>query len=302
MILKHRTESDELLIMRSLHTRMKLTDKDKFHYLNLEKGYEGEVKFDLLAECIQEERLIINDLLLDVNNSVFQIDTLFISQAGIHLLDVKNFQGDFYLNSDKLYVAATNRECKNPLGQLERSSTLFRQLLQSLKMNYLVDSAVIFINPEFTLFQAPMDQSIILSTQINRFFTDLNKTSSKLNEGHKKLAQNLLSLHLTKNPHSKIPEYRYDQLQKGFYCKTCRSFLVSIKNYGFVCKQCGKFEKTEQAILRHAREFQLLFPEWKITTQIIYDWCNVELHKRTISRVLKKHYTLCGNTRDSYYK
>ncbi|MEH6988240.1 nuclease-related domain-containing protein [Cytobacillus firmus] len=65
--------------MRYLNTRMELTEKEKQHWANLEKGYEGEVKFDLLTEKLTEERLVIHDLLLEVNNSYFQIDTLIIS-------------------------------------------------------------------------------------------------------------------------------------------------------------------------------------------------------------------------------
>src|SRR3954451_20747218 len=302
MLLKSRTECHELLIMRSLNKRLDLTEKVNFHYLNLEKGYEGEVNFDLLAESLQEEKFIINDLLLEVNNSYFQIDTLIISQGVIHLLDIKNYQGDCYLKSDKLYSVATDREYKNPVDQLKRSATLFRQLLQNLKQNYRVDASVLFINPEFTLYQAPMDQPIILPTQVNRFLRDLNKTSSKLNEGHKKLAQTLISLHQTKNPFTVLPNYNYDQLQKGIYCKACSSFMVAIKNYNFVCKQCGKHEKIELAILRNAKEFKLLFPERKITTQSIYEWCKVGLNSRTFCRILKKNYTSFGNTRDTYYK
>ncbi|MDQ0200758.1 nuclease-related domain-containing protein [Neobacillus ginsengisoli] len=302
MLLRGRSESDELMAMRYLNTRMELTEKEKFHYLNLEKGYEGEVKFDLLAESLQEERYIINDLLLEVNNSYFQIDTLIISLGVIHLLDIKNFQGDCYLESDKLYAVTTGREYKNPVGQLKRSGTLFRQLLQNLKQNYLVEASVIFINPAFTLYQAPMDQPIILPNQVNRFLKDLNKTPSKLNDGHKKLAQKLISLHQTKNPFTVLPKYNYDQLQKGIYCKTCKSFLVSIKNNVFVCGKCGGHEKIELVILRNVEEFKLLFPDRKITTQSIYEWCKVDLSKRTFCRVLKKNYTAFGNTRDTYYK
>jgi len=303
MLLKGRSESTELLTNRYLHVRMELPEKELFHYLNLEKGFEGEIKFDLLAESIlQEERFVINDLLLEVNSSYFQIDTLIISQGMIHLIDIKNFQGDFYLESDKLYSAATKRECKNPIDQLKRSATLFRQLLQNLKVHYLVEASVLFINPEFTLYQAPLDQPIIFPTQVNRFLTNLNKTPSKLNEGHNKLAQKLLTLHQPEHPFAKRPTYHYDQLQKGIYCKTCKSFLISIKNNNIMCKKCGALEKIELAILRNAKEFILLFPNQKITTQNIYRWCNVDLHQRTVSRVLKKHYTLCGSTRDSYYK
>lgn len=204
MIVKERNESEELLIMRCLNSRMELTEKERFHYQNMEKGYEGELQFDMLAQNLAEEIYIINDILLEVNNSHFQIDSLIISQGVIHLLDIKNFQDDCFFELDKLYSVKTKREYKNPIIQLKRSATLFRQLLQNLKQNYLVEASVIFINPEFTLYQAPLDQPIILPTRLNRFMRELNHTSSKLNDGHNKLAQSLISLHQPKNPFSKI--------------------------------------------------------------------------------------------------
>jgi hypothetical protein len=302
MLLRGRSETDELLVMRFLNIRMELNAKDKFHYLNLEKGYEGEVKFDQLLENLQEDRYIINDLLLQVNNSYFQIDTLIISQGTIHLLDIKNYEGDCYLESDKLYAMTNGREYKNPINQLNRSASLFRQLLQNLMLNYLLEASVIFINSEFTLYQAPRDQPIIFPTQINRFLNDLNKTPSKLNDGHRKLAQKLISLHQTKNPFSYVPEYNYDQLQKGFYCATCNSFMVSLNNKELVCEKCGGHEKIEHAILRNVGEFKLLFPDRKVTTQSIYEWCRVDLCKKTFCRILKKNYITFGKTRSTYFK
>lgn len=302
MFLKIRSESDELMTLRALNTRMELTEKDRFHYLNLEKGYEGEVKFDRLAESLQEERYIINDLLLKVNNSYFQLDTSIISQGVIHLLDIKNFEGDYYLEADKFYSVTTGREYTNPIIQLKRSETLFRQMLQYLKLNYLVKASIIFINPEFTLYKAPMDQPIILPTQVNRFLSEFNQTPSKLNDGHKKLAQTLISLHQTKNPFTVLPNYNYEILEKGVYCKFCGSFLVFAKGHYFVCKNCGEHEKIELAILRNVKELQLLFPEQKLTTQIIYEWCKADLTKRTFCRVLKNNFTAFGNTKDTFYK
>lgn len=272
MLLKGRRESNELLILRYLSTRMELTDKEKLHYLNLEKGYEGETKFDQLTENLQEERYIINDLLLEVNNSYFQIDTLIISQSVIHLLDIKNYHGDCYLESDKLYAVETRREYKNPIDQLKRSATLFRQLLQALNQNYLVEASAIFINPEFTLYQAPMNQPIIFPSQINRFLHNINQIPSKLTNGHKKLAQQLISLHQTVHPFTRLPRYNYDLLKKGLYCRDCKSFIILRKNHHFVCEKCGKYEKIESAILRNVEEYKLLFPDRKITTQSIFDW------------------------------
>jgi hypothetical protein len=302
MLLKSRTESNELLAYRYLNTRMELTETEKFHYLNLEKGYKGEVKFDQLTETLREERYIINDLLLEVNNSYFQIDSLIISQGVIHLIDIKNYYGDFYLKSDKLYTVKTNREYKNPIDQLKRSTTLFNQLLQKLKQNYLIESFIIFINPEFTLYQVPIDQPIIFPTQINRFIDEFNQTPSQLNNGHKNLAYELLSLHKPKNPFTIFPQYHYDHLQKGAYCKNCRSLLNAVRKTFFVCGKCGEQEKIELTILRSIEEFRLLFPDRKLATQNIYEWCNLDLHKKTFCRILKKNYTTYGNTNNTYYK
>lgn len=302
MLLKARTESEELLALRSLDTRMELTPKEKFHYQNLERGYEGEVKFDSMLQDLCEERYIINDLLLEVNNSFFQIDTLLISQGIIHLLDIKNFQGDCYLKSDNLYSVTTGREYKNPINQINRSASLFRQLLQNLNQQYLVDASIIFINPEFTLYQAPLEQPFILPTQVNRFLRDINKGSSQLNDGHKKIAQKLMELHQSKNPFTKLPSYTYEKVKKGIFCRNCKSFHITIKHHNLVCNNCGELEKIDQAILRNVKEFSLLFPNQKITTQAIYDWCKLDLCKRTYSRVLKANFNSIGNTKNTYYE
>ncbi|WP_338471483.1 nuclease-related domain-containing protein [Niallia sp. XMNu-256] len=281
---------------------MNLSDKEKFYYLNLEKGYEGELLFDKLSENIKEERYFLNDLLFEVNNSYLQIDSLIISQGLIHLFDIKNFQGDCYLEQDKLFNVKSKREYKNPIDQLKRSTTLFRQLLNNLHCNYLIDSLVIFVNPEFTLYQAPMNQPFILPTQLNRYINEINHSPSKLNDGHTKLAKTLLSLHQSKNPFESIPNYNYDQLQKGIYCSNCKCFFVFLNNNIFSCKKCGYQEKIELAILRNTEELRLLFPDIKITTNMVYDWCQTELNQKTIRRILKKHYTSIGTTRDTYYE
>src|ERR1700748_3760767 len=93
---KSRTKSAELLILKSLNIRMNLSEKDKQHYFNLEKGYKGEVLFDSLTEKLHCECFILNDLLLNLNNSTFQIDSLIISPEAIYLFEVKNYEGDYY--------------------------------------------------------------------------------------------------------------------------------------------------------------------------------------------------------------
>jgi hypothetical protein len=147
---------------------MNLSDKDKQHFFNLKKGYEGEIIFDSLAEKLQCECFILNDLLLKLNNTMFQIDSLIIIQETIYFFEVKNFEGDYYYESDRLYKKSKS-EINNPLNQLNRSESLFRQLLQSLGFNIPILASVVFINPEFTLYQTPLNKPFIFPTQVNRY-------------------------------------------------------------------------------------------------------------------------------------
>ncbi len=144
-VVKPRTVSTELIILRRLNTRMELTQTDKQLYVSLEKGYEGEVKFDLLTDQLQSDVLILRDLLLEVNHTLFQIDTLIISSELIYPCEVKNFEGDFYYESDRLYTKSGS-EIKDPLLQLERCESLLRQFLQKAGFTFPLESNVIYVN------------------------------------------------------------------------------------------------------------------------------------------------------------
>ena len=99
MALKSRSESKELKIMRSLNIRSNLSSKEKKYYFKLEKGFQGELMFDLLTEKLQSDMLVLNDLCLEVNDTVFQIDTLIIAQDMIYPFEVKNCSGDYYYDT-----------------------------------------------------------------------------------------------------------------------------------------------------------------------------------------------------------
>ena len=302
MAYKPRKEKDELLILRSLNARMSLSVEEKKTLYRLEKGYEGEVMFDLLTEQLPEGKLILNDLLLEVNGTKFQIDATIIVQWKIYIFEVKNFEGDYDYEGGN-FQTHTENEINNPLDQLKRCESLFRQLLQKLGIKIPIEGKVIFINPEFALYQAPKNQPYILPTQLNRFMKKLIPSSSKLNNVHFKLAEKLVSLHQIESPYSRVRKYKYDELQKGILCKSGCSFMEFNDGKGeMACNHCGEHEKVDAAVFRSAEELKLLFPELKITTNVVYDWCKVVGSKKTIKRILDKNYKLMGHHRWSYYE
>lgn len=80
---------------------MNLRSEEKNYYLKLEKGYEGEKKFDDWLIANAGRGTILSDLMFETNSSFYQVDTLFLTPDTIYLFEVKNYEGDFYLEGEK---------------------------------------------------------------------------------------------------------------------------------------------------------------------------------------------------------
>lgn len=298
---KIRTKSQELLKLEVLNSRMDLSEDEKQHYLNLKKGYEGEVLFDSYAKQLSCECLIVNDLLLQHNNVTFQVDSTIILSDTLFFYEVKNFEGDFYLESDKFYKKP-RFEILNPFNQLSRTSALFPQLLQSNSFNIPIEGNVVFIHPEFALFNATMNKPFILSSQLNRHLNRLNANANKLSKKHHLLAEKLVSLHMDDSPFTKLPAYNFAGLKKGIICPNCNLLLVTAEANQCVCLNCGHKEKARDAVIRNVNEFKLLFPDERITSSVIQEWCKVIDDQRRIRRYLIEYFEKIGINSGTYYK
>ncbi|WP_169823165.1 nuclease-related domain-containing protein [Anaerobacillus alkalilacustris] len=182
MVMKPRHESRELTILKFLNARKNLTINERNYYNLLVKGFKGEQIFDQSLEKLPYDWLVLNDLNFLINNTNIQIDSLIISP-------VKNYEGNYYIESDRWY-SMPKSEIKNPLLQLKRTETQLRRLLEDLRINLSVEAYVVFVNPEFHLYQAPIDEPIIFPTQLNRFFNKLNLNTSKMIVNHSNHAEN----------------------------------------------------------------------------------------------------------------
>jgi hypothetical protein len=303
MSLKPRTESDEIKILRSLHTRMELSAGDKKLYFSLQKGYEGEVKFDkMIATAKLDHKFYkLDDLQLESNHSSFQIDSLLIAQHTIIPCEIKNFEGNYYYEKDNFYYYLTQKPITNPLHQSNRAETLLRQLFQQNGFPFPVEGYLNFINPQFYLYQAPFNDKIIYPTQQQQFLKVLATKPTKLNEKHLKVAEFLLQAHKPVSPYSKLPSYSYENLRKRIICKVCLSFSIKVGVKKIMCNDCGAEEDIEEAVLRSIDELQLLFPQIKITFNLVYDWCNSVELRRKIRRILSTNYQIKGHGKYAYY-
>ncbi|GHH98562.1 nuclease-related domain-containing protein [Neobacillus kokaensis] len=292
--------SNELVILRLLNARMELSEHDKWNYARLEKGFDGELKFDQLTDVLVNNGIVIKGLLLEVNDIEFQIDTTIIFQGIIYLFDVKNYENDYYYENGKLYSKNGNI-VTDPLLQLERCESLFLRLLKDLGFDIRVVCRLVFINPEFTLMQAPRDSPIVYPSQVKRLMKQLNEFPSKLTKRHEDLARKLISLHKPVSSNMKLPAYGYEQLEKRIMCKLCYSRSTIVQHNFIVCGTCGHRELVDYAVVRSVRELLVLFPGIRITTNLVYEWCGIVESKKMIGRILKEHYKAIGYGQWTYY-
>ncbi len=302
MINKLRIEPKELEILRFLSRRLELPLKNENQYLHLEKGYAGEKHFDRELQDLPDSCIILNDLLLENSNTHFQIDTLLIAGGTIFVFKVKNYEGDYYIENERWYSLLSRTEIKNPLLQLQRSETLLRGLLKELGFHLPIKSHLIFINPGFQLYQAPINIPAVFPSQLKRFLEKLTAIPHVTKSRNMKLAEQLNARCLKENPYVQIPEYTYGQLRKGIICSSCTSFLASFTQGYLACGECGSKEKVDTAVLRSVKECSVLFPDRKITTNTIVDWCGGIGSGKVVQRLLVKNYEKKGRGKASYYQ
>ena len=303
MAYKPRTVPEDLKVLRILNNRIEITPEQHKYYLYKEKGFEGEVRFDILTEQLRSDCLILNDLYLEVNNTSFQLDTSIIFQNTFYFFEIKNSEGDYSYREER-FETNFGKIIKNPLDQIKRSNSLLLQLFQKLGFSQSIEAYVVFVNPEFFLYQAPMDKPIIYPPQLKMLMRKLDSTPSKLTYRHKKMADKLISLHQVQSPYanSKIPTYEYNQLRKDITCSVCHSFSCSVSSGNVFCADCGNVESVESAVLRCVEEIRLLFPNMRITTNVVFEWCGIIESKKIIRRLLKKNFKSIGERKLRYFE
>ncbi|MGM8364539.1 nuclease-related domain-containing protein [Virgibacillus sp. W0181] len=292
----------DLQVLNSLQHRMKLPESTMQNYRNLNKGYEGErVFYNLANKELATDCIMLYDLLLESNQTEFQVDCLLIYQQTIFLIEVKHYEGDFYIKNNNWFVVSTEKEIRNPLLQLKRSEFLFRQLLQDLGCHYTLESYIVFTNQAFMLYKTPLHLPLVFPTQLHRFMKKLNTNPSKLTLQHTKLAKLLVDKHVNKSTYERLPNYNYNELQKGIICTSCSGFLSPFSKLTLKCKRCEYEESVDLSILRSVKEFNLLFPNKKITTSAILEWCSVIDSKKIIRKVLMDNLNVIRNGRYTHY-
>lgn len=297
---KEREEPLELRLLKVLKQRSEVSEHFKRRIMSLEKGYEGERRFDRVFQGSLGNCLFLNDLHFNHDSNYFQIDSLLISALGIYLYEIKNMDQEYFMEENKLFKLP-RYEISNPLNQLSRTELLFKQMLQKYELRVDFNPYVVFINPNFTLLQAPINKRIILPTQINNHLQSLSKNLPSLPPTKFELAKEILALETTERVIREMPKYTYEEVRKGVSCLNCGSLKTKREYRTIKCFTCSSVGPLDEVIFSTIDEFELLFPNVKVTTSIIVEWCSGEISPATALRILKKRYEMQKTKRWSYF-
>lgn len=296
-------KSKSLQLLEVLQNRSSLSTNSQATYRRLRRGYEGEVTFaNLLRQQLSTHHIALFDLHLKIASSECQIDCLVIFQNDIYLLEIKNYEGDYFADNNHWYFVAPKREIRNPLHQLNRTQLLFRDFLASTDTSFSVKSYVVFVNPAFHLYGATLQMPIIFPSQLHRFIQRLHTLPTHLHGQHEKLAEKITNAHITSSAYEQIPDYHFDELQKGITCETCNGWMKQrIGRRQFICSTCTYTDTIDNVLIHNIADFKTLFPEKPLTVSNVYSWCGKTVSTYTIRRILQNNYQLIRKGMASFY-
>lgn len=295
-------KSETLLLLESLVVRMGYNEQVMKYLSREKKGHHGESLLWELLLHINPDHLVISDLYFETHDGQkFQIDHLMVIGNILFVYEVKNYEGDWEYG-DEQFTKGGNFACPNPLLQSIRTKNCFKQLLQDIGIRDIeVKAAVVFVNSNFTLFNAPAGKAFILPTQLQQHFRTIDQFPPITDRG-RIVAKELLRYALKTEPFRKnIPCYYFEDLKKGIRCSACGEIVVPRNTKSYQCYSCNSLGDVSQAIKEAAQEYQRLFPERKLTVNHLRDWCGKSYSKQRFSHILRKNFKAQGKQRGTYY-
>lgn len=301
IIVKDRSKSVSYRVMESLNYRTDLSLSEIRIYQNQVKGFEGEQCFDEIMTFHNPRGFVINDLLIGTQETFYQIDSLLITSDHIYLYEVKNYSGSYYYK-DGVIHSKSGHELQDPVAQAERKRAYLHNLLLNLNLKREISAYVVFVNPDFFVYNFPEQSAVIFKGQLVNHFNSVSETIKADEANTKRIAEKLISLHDDSYRPINLPEnYSIDQLKKGIICSKCGSFQYETTRQTRICTVCFSKENISAAIHRSIEEFRLLFPTSRLDKNIISLWCENDLSKSRIQAVLRKNYCLKSCSRGTYY-
>lgn len=271
MILLKRTKSEKIAFYEALIRRYPSYDpvfeKFKSELSKSKSGLIGEERVD--REWVDMQLDLPHVLLhgLETENLAgfqHQIDSIFICQHFIFVIEIKNYSGFIEFDESTHQCLKKNYDgvveaYSNPIDQVRRHSDFIQNILWSLGFDIPVVSAVIFANTKSILGKIPFKDVLVFHV------VGLRYKLQKLLEKHLEVsitAEQMISIgYYIKSMHKNKPwekNISRETLQKGVLCSKCNYSAAMNYHHGcWKCPRCGNRDNNE--LLKALQDYRLLW-------------------------------------------
>lgn len=298
MILHQRKPDIELLFFRALNHRSTLSTKDEAKLNRLEKGYTGELIYDKIYDQVINHLYTFRNIYLKIEDTTLQIDSLIVTDYGLIVHEIKNFQGLYEIINNKWTIRQSPLS-NDPIIQLKRTTNKLHSLNYTLQENMSILGKLVFPNIEFNIESHDKEilEQIIIRSQLRRYFHELKGFTSteKANFYVNYIAENIIE-----NPFFNR-KVNITDVKKGVYCLKCNSFNMKKLQFHFKCQDCQCMDTIQTHILRTLSDYNALFYKEPITLSRLYEFIDGSVSKRSLIRVLSKYCTKTDLGRGSTY-
>lgn len=249
-------------------------------------------------------------VLHDVNlssNGKFQIDTLFLSQFYVVILECKNIVGELSFESDP---QSLKRKLENgqqdtfesPEVQIERNIYLLREWLNRHGVEIPVLGAIVFSSLRSIVIKPPNHIPVIYATSIPVHLRKLERrrkyvSVAQLNEISEKILQYdqayipfPMCMSWGINPHDLIT---------GVQCKRCKQFGMEKLKMGWHCPDCGYIDR---------RAHEDTIRDWfglisnSLTNKECREFLHLSSHKTSLRIINTMNLTKIGENNKTIYQ
>ncbi|MER2063188.1 MAG: hypothetical protein ABS873_00930, partial [Alkalibacterium sp.] len=210
--------------------------------------------------------------------------------------------GDYTMQSERL-LTLSGQEVLNPLAQVNRSLVKLKQLFIQLQFETELTGAAVFVNPSFHLYRADAADAFVFPGQLPNYLRNISQKASHLSKEHRWLAEKLLDLDKRHTPYEKeLPTYDFQTMKKQLNCPVCGSQNVKLTQRSSCCRDSQHLSSLDSLCLSTIADLRSLFPDKKLTTALVYEWCGGRIGNKRVRQVLKRHFKQKGRTTPTYYE
>ncbi len=254
-------------------------------------GYRGEKALDAQLRVIEAKGYtIFQGLRLEVDQQVFQIDTLIISCRFALILEVKNIAGTLIFDQrfKQLIRVLDNKEegFLDPISQAQRHKFLLEELLKKIKLfNVPILFKVVISNPSTIIKSASynvIDPSIVI--HLNQLLINFHKIENSYSEEKitkkelNKIKKVILKNHSIIIPNKSIYKVEDDEIRSGVLCEKCSvKKMIRRKTYWY-CPSC--MHKSASSHISALSDYCLLINP-NPRNEAIKDFLNIKSSKST---------------------